>query len=537
MPRADRTPAGPGIVTEPFEPLYTAGEMRALDAWAISERDIPSLELMENAGGGVASAVSDLEPAGPVRIVCGKGNNGGDGLVAARRLRELGVEAESLLLWPPTELSDDAGANYERLVSAGGTAREVSAGELPAALAGSAVAVDALLGTGFSGSPRPPLDQAIDAINDARCPVVAIDVPSGADASSGVVAGACVLADVTITFHASKLGLWIRPGKAFAGRVEVIDIGIPADAVPPPEAEAKAALIRPGVLDLVPRRANDSTKFSSGSVLVAGGSTGLTGAVCMTCEAAMRAGAGWVRAAVPASLNLIFEQKLTEVMTVPLADEGGDLVAANADLVLEAAQRADSVVVGPGLGRAPVAFALARALVTSLERPLLVDADGLNALAGELELVARRSAPTVLTPHAGELARLLGTESAEVSARRLEHARDLAGATQATVILKGDDSLVVEPTGRVAVSPGGSPGLATAGTGDVLSGVICAFLAKGLGPFEASCAGVHAHAQAGWLAATQLGADSVIASDVIGALPAALRRPAEDEVSLGPGGS
>jgi NAD(P)H-hydrate epimerase len=524
--------AGPGNVAESFEPLYTAGEMRALDSWAISERGIPSLDLMERAGSGVAAAISDLEPAGPVRIVCGKGNNGGDGLVAARRLGELGVEAETLLLWPPDELSPDAAANYDRLLSAGGVAREVGADELPTALAGSALAVDALLGTGFSGTPRAPLDRVIDAVNDASCPIVAIDVPSGVDASTGVVDGACVRADVTVTFHASKLGLWIRPGKSFAGRVEVIDIGIPA-GVAPSDAVAKAALILPGVLGLVPRRSNDSTKFSSGSVLVVGGSTGLTGAVCMTCEAAMRAGAGWVRAAVPSSLNVVFEQKLTEVMTVPLTDEQGALVAASADQVLEAAERADSVVLGPGLGRSQATFELARKLVTSLDRPLLVDADGLNALAGDLGLVAKRSAPTVLTPHAGELARMLEKKSAQISAQRLEHARNAADATQATVILKGDDTLVVEAGGRIAVSPGGSAGLATAGTGDVLSGVIGAFLAKGLDSFEASCAGVHAHAQAGWIAATQLGVDSVIATDVIGALPAALRRPADDDEPVG----
>jgi NAD(P)H-hydrate epimerase len=525
--------AGPGNVAESFEPLYTAGEMRALDSWAISERAVPSLDLMERAGSGVAAAVSDLEPAGPVRIVCGKGNNGGDGLVAARRLAELGVEAETLLLWPPNELSADAAANYDSLLAAGGVAREVGADELSTALAGSALAVDALLGTGFSGTPRPPLDRAIDAINDASCPIVAIDVPSGADASTGVVEGACVRADMTVTFHASKLGLWIRPGKSFAGRVEVIDIGIPTDVDAPSDAVAKAALILPGVLGLVPRRSNDSTKFSSGAVLVVGGSTGLTGAVCMACEAAMRAGAGWVRAAVPSSLNVVFEQKLTEVMTVPLADEQGDLVAASADQVLEAAERADSVVLGPGLGRTPGASELARKLVSVVECPLLVDADGLNALAGDLGLVAKRSAPTVLTPHAGELARMLEKESAQVSAQRLEHARNAAEATQATVILKGDDTLVVEPGGRLAVSPGGSAGLATAGTGDVLSGVIGAFLAKGLDSFEASCAGVHAHAQAGWIAATQLGVDSVIATDVIGALPAALRRPADDDEPVG----
>jgi ADP-dependent NAD(P)H-hydrate dehydratase / NAD(P)H-hydrate epimerase len=511
------------------EPLYSASEMRALDEWAITERGIPSLELMENAGAGVAAAITDFEPGGPVRIVCGKGNNGGDGLVAARKLGELNVDAEALLLGPATELSGDALANHERLLSAGGTAREVTGAELPVLLAGSAVAVDALLGTGFTGNPRSPIDQAIEAINELRCPVVAVDVPSGADASTGAVAGACVRAEVTVTFHASKLGLWIMPAKAFAGRVEVVDIGIPIDDPLPPGLVSNAGLILPGVLGLVPRRSGDSNKFSSGSVLVVGGSTGLTGAVCLTSEAAMRAGAGWVRAAVPGSLNFVFEQKLTEVMTIPLADKDGALEVRNVDAVLEAAERAGSVVLGPGLGRAQGSFELARELIAKLDVPLLIDADGLNALGGRLELVAERTAPTVLTPHAGELARLLEKQSSEVAAQRLANAREAATRAQAIVILKGDDSLVVEPDGRVGVSPGGSPGLATAGTGDVLSGVIGAFLAKGLGPFEASCAGVYAHAQAGWVAATDLGPDSVIASDVIRALPAALQRPAGNE--------
>jgi ADP-dependent NAD(P)H-hydrate dehydratase / NAD(P)H-hydrate epimerase len=508
-----------------LEPLYTAEQMRAVDSWAIERQGVPSLELMEKAGGGVASVVSDLEPTGPVRIVCGKGNNGGDGLVTARRLGELGTEAEALLLWPPDELSDDSRANYDALLSAGGKPREVSADALAAALGGSAVVVDALLGTGFSGAPRSPLDTAIEAINEAPCPVVAVDVPSGVDASTGEVAGACVRAHTTVTFHASKVGLWILPAKSCAGHVEVVDIGVPAQGAPVPELEHGAALILPAVLELLPRRGLDATKFSSGSVLVVGGSTGLTGAVCMACDSAMRAGAGWVRAAVPGSLNLVFEQKLTEVMTVPLADRDGFLEPGALEQVLEAAERADAVVLGPGLGRADGSFELARALLGALDRPTLVDADGLNALAGALEPVTRRTAPTVLTPHAGELARLLYTESKQVSARRLQHAREAAAAAQATVILKGDDSIVARPDGRVAVSAGGSPALATAGTGDVLSGVIGAFLAKGLDPFEASCAGVYVHAQAGWLAATEHGADSVIATDVIRALPAALRRP------------
>jgi ADP-dependent NAD(P)H-hydrate dehydratase / NAD(P)H-hydrate epimerase len=354
---------------------------------------------------------------------------------------------------------------------------------------------------------------------------VAIDVPSGLDASTGEVAGACVNAHTTVTFHASKIGLWVLPGKLHGGIVEVIDIGIPlADGEAP---AVTTGLIRPPVLDLVPRRGAESTKFSSGSVLVVGGSTGLTGAMCLAAEAAMRAGAGWVRAGVPRSLNPIFEEKLTEVMTVPLGDDDGHLAPTAVDAVLEAAERADAVVLGPGLGRADGSFELAQALARDLDRPLLVDADGLNALAGAgLESVAGRTAPVVLTPHAGELARLLGTESRQVSTRRLASAREAAERAGAIVVLKGDDSLIVDRGAtRAGVSTGGSPALASAGTGDVLSGVIGAFMAKGLGAFEASCAGVLAHTQAGWLAAVEHGPDSVIASDVIAALPAALRRP------------
>jgi hydroxyethylthiazole kinase-like uncharacterized protein yjeF len=502
-----------------LEPVYTADEMRALDRWAIEHEDIPSPELMERAGGEVARVIMALELDGPVRIVCGRGNNGGDGLVVARLLREHGLSAEALLLFAPEDLSADARMNLERV-----EARRVGAEELAAALGHSALVVDALLGTGFNGSPRPPLDAAIEAINGAGARVVAVDVPSGVDASTGEVAGACVRADLTVTFQAPKVGLWIAPGKTHAGRVEVVDIGIPPHGEGRPPLP-NAGLIDPAVLDLLPRRAAAGNKFESGSVLVVGASTGLTGAVCMTCEGAMRAGAGWTRAAVPASLNEIFEVKMTEVMSVPLPDRGGHLLEEAAEAVLEAATRADAVAVGPGLGRDEGSFALAQTLVERIEQPLLVDADGLNALAAaDLAPAARRSAPLVLTPHAGELARLLGTQSRAVEESRLSAAREAAERSGAVVLLKGDDTLVVGArTTDLAISRAGSPALATAGTGDVLSGVIAAFIARGLDVFEAACAGVYAHGAAGRDAERRLGAESVIAGDVIESLPAALR--------------
>ena len=508
-----------------LEPLYTAEEMRALDTWAIHDEGVPSLELMERAGAGVARAVTAMAPDQPVRIVCGKGNNGGDGLVVARLLGDAGLDVEALLLADPEELSADAHANFERLAGSRASWRRVVAGELGTALQASGAVVDAMLGTGFEGAPRAPLDAAIDAVNASGARVIAVDMPSGVNASTGEVAGACVHAHVTVTFHAAKVGLWVNPGKTHAGRVEAVAIGIPPARWGAPLPQT-AGLIRPAAPSALPVRGPGSTKFSSGSVLVVGASTGLTGAVCLACEGAMRAGAGWIRAAVPESLNAIFEVKLTEAMSLPLPDSGGALAGAAVEAVLEATERADAVVLGPGLGRAPESFALAVDLIERIERPLLIDADGLNALAeAGLEHAAGRDAPTVLTPHAGELGRLLGRPSSDVAEHRLAGAREAAERSGAVTVLKGDDTIVAQPGEEpVAVSRGGAGALATAGTGDVLSGVTAAFLARGLEAFPAACAAVEIHQEAGREAARRLGAESVVAGDVIEALPAALRR-------------
>ncbi len=355
--------------------------------------------------------------------------------------------------------------------------------------------------------------------------VIACDVPSGVDASTGEVAGAAVRAAATATFGAGKPGLWIAPGKDHAGGVTVVDIGIPARNAGQPGSGAPAqptiGLITEAVLDVIPRRGRDSTKFAAGSVLVCGGSLGLTGAPCLASEAAMRAGAGYVTALVPRSLNPIFELRLLEVMTVALPDSDGSIQSDAAELVLERSARSDALVLGPGLGREPGTVELARDLAARVELPLLLDADGLNAHAERLQSLAERRAGTVLTPHAGELGRLLGCESAEVQAHRLASARRAASLARAIVVLKGDDTIVAAPDGRVGVSRGGTSALATAGTGDVLSGVIGAYLGKRMDPFTAACAGVFVHAQAGRLAARTIGPEGVIARDVIEALPRA----------------
>lgn len=279
------------------------------------------------------------------------------------------------------------------------------------------------------------------------------------------------------------------------------------------------------MLALAPRRGHESTKFASGEVLVVGGSRGMSGAVCMASMAAIRAGAGYATAAVPDSLEAILEIKLTEVMTVGLESIAGGLGAAAAASIIERAERAGCVVLGPGLGRAEHSAKLARELISRIGAPLLIDADGLNAIGTDLDIVAARERPTVLTPHAGELGRLLGRSSAEVGSHRLGCAREAAARSGATVALKGDDTVVVDGE-RVAINVHASPALATAGTGDVLSGAIAALIARGMEPFAGACAGVLAHARAGRHAASRIGTESVIATDVIEALGEGLRPPA-----------
>ena len=497
-----------------LERLYEAAEMRDTDRWAIEELGIPSLDLMERAGEGLARVIARHAPGGRVAVVCGKGNNGGDGLVAARLLRAAGREVDVLAVSPPEQLRGDAAEQLRRLPGDPPTAFDA------ARLAGAALLVDALLGTGTTGAPRDPFGPAIEAMNAAEAPVVAADVPSGVDASTGEVAGAAVRAVATATFHAAKPGLWINPGKTHAGAVEVIDIGIP-DGGP---ADPVIGLIGPGALAAVPHRGADSTKFSSGNVVVIGGSPGLTGAPSMSAMAAMRSGAGYVTVATAEQLQPTFALRLLEAMTIGLPTDDGALSTGSIDAALEAIARADAVVLGPGLGRRPGTQALVRELLGRIEVPLVIDADGLNAIAEVFPAaLPDRSAPTVLTPHAGELGRLLGVDSSEIGDHRLARARDAAARSGAIVVLKGDDTLVAVPDGAVAVSPGGAPALATAGTGDVLSGVLGALLAKGLSAEHAACAGVLAHVRAGRLAAEPYGPDSVIASDVIEHLRPAFR--------------
>src|SRR3954447_2452062 len=482
------------------DPLYEAAEMRAVDKWAIEEQGVPSLDLMERAGIGLARIVAEVARAGlPVRVVVGKGNNGGDGLVVARLLREEGREVDVLITGDPADLKGDARANLERLPGAGPEPFD------PNRLAGSGAIVDAMLGTGFEGEPREPVKSAIEAINAQAADgttVIACDVPSGVNASTGEVEGEAVKAEATGTFHGAKIGLHVAPGTFDAGENRRIEIGIPRGAPQP----RTAGLIAPRVRELVPHRPRDGSKFKSGVVVIAGGSKGLTGAPTMVALAAQRTGAGYVQVAVPRSAEQALELRLLEAMTKGMPDDDGTHTEAGAEEVAEMAERAGAVVLGPGLGKGDGAQAFARKLAQIVDKPLLIDADGLHAHAGALEKVAQREEPSGLTPHAGELGRLVEVDSAEVERRRLHHTREAATRSGAVVLLKGDDTIVAQPGERpTAISPGATPALATAGTGDVLSGVIGALLSKGLGGFEAAAAGALVHARAGVHAAREIG--------------------------------
>jgi NAD(P)H-hydrate epimerase len=451
-----------------LEPLYTAAEMRAAEErYPSYPESVP--ELMERAGEAVArEALAAFPAAGRFACVCGAGSNGGDGRVAARVLRE-----------------------------AGRTADETSEVE------GYDVIVDALFGTGFRGEPRAEAAELIARINAAAAPVVSVDLPSGVDASTGEIAGAAVEADLTVTFHGQKVGLVVAPGRFRAGRVVVADIGLE-----PAPTEIRRAT--PGLLSVVPHRSARDTKYTAGAVVVVGGQRGMTGAACLAALAALRADAGYATLAVPEESLAIAETIALEPVKIGWSDESA------VDTIAAAAERGGALAIGPGLGRGAERHALVRALLERIDLPAVVDADGLHGLEP-----VERSAPLVLTPHAGELGRLLGTGSDQVGEHRLESARTAAERFGAVVLLKGPDTIVAAPGAGTIVADLGPPSLATAGTGDVLTGVVAAFLAKGLEPQLAAAAAAVAHARAAELAPNRVG---LLASDLLSSLPAVFER-------------
>jgi len=515
-------------------PVLTAEEMRRVDARAVADLGIPGPTLMENAGRGAAETLLAALPERGLRvrglrvaIVCGRGGNAGDGFVVARRLKRAGARPDVLLTAPPDALRGDAALKYQELRRAGVAARVVEdAAKATPALARAAVIVDALLGTGARGAPAALVAALIEAINASGRPVVALDVPSGLPADGGAPEGPVVSAWLTPTFAAPKLGLVIGPGAERAGRVSVVPIGVPEAEV---ARDARTFLLEASdVAPLFPRRPREVHKGTYGHLLVVAGSVGKTGAAALCARAALRAGVGLVTVGTAASAQPTVAALSLEAMTEPLPETAAHTLAVKAREPLAAlAEARDAVAVGPGLGLDHETRGLARDLVGTLARPMAVDADALTALSDHLHVLRGVHAARVLTPHPGEMARLVGASVDDVQRDRIGVARAFATTHGVYLVLKGARTLIAEPDGRVLINPTGNAGMASGGTGDVLTGILGALLARGIDAARAAPAAVYLHGLAGDVAAERVGEEALIASDVIEALGEAFRRLAD----------
>ncbi len=504
-----------------MKPVLTPAQAVELDR-AAQARGIPAEALMERAGRGVAQAAVDLVGGTYGRravVVCGKGNNGGDGLVAARHLARWGMGVAVVMIEVPEDLREPAATNLERL-RAETSARILTSDRLPHELARADVAIDAIFGTGFRGMPEDEWATAIGELNASGVPVVAVDIPSGVDGTSGAVGGDAIAAELTVTFGAAKTGALLLPGGERAGQLRVVDIGFPDDLV-----QTDLFLTEPGdVAAVMPRREADTHKRASGVLMIVAGSRGMTGAPRLMAEAAGRMGAGLVIVAVPTEILPIVQSGLVETVFVGLPSTAdGTVAAAAVEQLLERLADVDALAMGPGMTTNAETAGAIRALVARSPVPVVLDADGLNAFTGEAQAIADRRSEVVLTPHVGEFGRLTGVKPRDLEADRIGHVRRLASESGAVALLKGSRTLIAAPDGHARINLTGSPVLATAGSGDVLTGTIGGLLARGLGALDAAAAGAYLHGLAGTLAGRTLG-EGTLAGDVAAHLPEAVTR-------------
>lgn len=502
--------------------LFTAEAIQEADRRAISERGIPGLTLMENAGRGCADLIHERYGDRPLPfavVVAGRGNNGGDGYVIARLLAGAGWRTLTLVLAGREEIGGDARTNLELLPP--DEVRFCPEGIAPfaAAVADATVVVDALFGTGLTREITGPSAETVDLINASGRPVVAVDIPSGVHGTTGRILGTAIRADLTVTFAGAKIGHCLYPGAAQTGELRTIDIGIPApilDSLPGIEfvdRDAARTLLRP--------RQRTGHKGTYGHLLVIAGSRGKTGAAAMAANSAVRTGSGLVTLACPATLHDILEVKTTEAMTVPL-DDGGEGFLGSPALpeILALLPGRDAVALGPGLSWNRETAVLVHRLLAAIELPLLLDADALNAVSQEPELLtATPSRAVVLTPHPGEMARLCGGSVADIEGDRIAAAREFAARYGVYLILKGARTVCAAPDGRIALNGSGNPGMASGGMGDVLTGVVASLLGQGYPPFDACRLGVFLHGAAADLVAADKGEIGLTATDVQEMLP------------------
>jgi ADP-dependent NAD(P)H-hydrate dehydratase / NAD(P)H-hydrate epimerase len=510
--------------------VATSKEMRELDRLTIEKFRVPSLALMEKAGAAIAEALLERFgkiAKGGVLVVCGKGNNGGDGLVVARRLKKKTIPCEVVLLGRKEDISPDAAENLRAYLKIKGKVFEAAAD--PGALfherlKGKKLVVDAILGTGLKENVRGPYAEAIALINGSGLPVVAADVPSGLDSDGARPLGAAVKASMTVALGYPKLGEVIYPGVSYVGELVVAEIGIHPDAVA--QVNPRAELLDDEEIGrLVPEREPNSHKGTYGHLLVVAGSRGKTGAAILACRAAMRAGAGLVTLAAPRSLNGILAGALVEAMTEPLKDNDDEEMQPLGDREWRRLlEKKSAVLFGPGIGVHDSTRGALWWLLRNLEMPCVIDADGLNLLAGDVERIGGAKRPPVLTPHPGEMARLIGADTARVNHDRVGVARSFAEKHRCYVVLKGARTVVATPEGRVFINPTGNPGMASGGMGDALAGILGGLLAQGIGIEDSLKLGVFLHGFAADRVAMIKGQIGLVASDVIEAVPEGLKK-------------
>lgn len=509
-----------------MEFVLNANEMAQIDRFTIEEIKIPGVVLMENAGRGVVEEIEiflgDVVDK-HILIFCGKGNNGGDGYVIARHLNNRGAKVDIFLASKKEAIKGDALINLKILENMGLDIREISSVDQIPDFNRIDLIVDALLGTGVTGAVTGFFAELIDYMNALPAPIVSVDLPSGMEADTGVVYGSCIKADITITLANLKTGLLFSPARDQAGEIVVVDISVPPEVSEKFHGH-KFLVEQNDIRRRLPRRKLDAHKTSCGKVAVFAGSVGMTGAATLASIATLQVGAGLTKLGIPASLNPILEQKVTEVMTVPLAETEVQSISIKAkDQIADLLDWAEVLAVGPGLSTHPETVEFVKWLLKSVEKPMVLDADGLNALTNSPEFIKNYPADLVITPHPGELARLINRSIGDIQKDRLNIIRKLTQDWGKVIVLKGGPTVTAAPNGDLFINSTGNPGMATGGSGDVLTGVIAGLLAQKLNVTDAAIVGVYLHGLAADLAADDLSEMGMIAGDISDYLPAAIK--------------
>ncbi len=515
-----------------MQKVVTAKEMQNIDCITIERYGVAGTVLMERAGMAVASKINKNFPDKKILVLCGSGNNGGDGFVTARILHNQGRDVRLFLTSRPQALTGDAKINYTIACKFGVKIYPLKAFFSFRVSAGSRhiLIVDALLGTGLNKEVKPPISIVINRINRMRCPVVSIDIPSGISSDTGQIMGRAIKADHTISFGLPKRGHLLYPGAEHTGELSVKNIGFPVHLLT--SDKIRVGLIeKEDVFQKMPERPRYSHKGTYGHVLLVAGSRGKTGAAFMAAKACLRTGAGLVTIGVPESLVNVFQARVTEEMILPLPDKGNGTLSKKADQLILGftKKRASVLAIGPGISTDEEISALLRLLITKAEVPIVIDADAINAIRGRTSMLRKGKSLIILTPHPGEMAMLLSSKQLTVTSKQIEQDRintalSFSKKTKTCLVLKGVPTVIATPDGRAFINSTGNPGMATAGTGDVLAGMISAFLAQGLTHCDASILGVYIHGLLGDRMAEIKGRHSLIASDIINVLPSIIKK-------------